>query len=325
MAEIIIKYRKRPVAIAGFEALVKRLPANHPKQETFKERLNSINAGFGGEQRLDHLMKYFDPAYPYLIIQDLSISTNVDFQVDTVLVTQSCVVLLEVKNLSGKLRFTVNPSGLHQTKATGEERGYPSPLVQAEVIKWKFESVLKSMDVSLPVHAFLVIAYPNQIVVDTPPGSVIWSADEVMIQLHNFNMTPEQVSEYEMHQLGQQLLSIASEFNPFPIASKYGISPKEIAKGVFCPNCITIKMNRCKRSWHCPECKLLSSSAHHEAIREWFMLIKPSISAAECKDFLELEHLSTARNILKNPIYKRVGNNKMRRYYIDTQMSIHGK
>ena len=305
--------------------MAKRLPLNHPKQEVIKERINSINAGFGGEERLDHLLKHFDPEYPYLIIQDLSISTNVDFQVDTLLVTQSCVILLEVKNLSGKLRFTVNPSALHQTKASGEERGYQSPLVQAEVIKWKFESVLKSLDFNLPVYAFLVIAYPNQIVVDTPPGSVIWSADEVMIRLHNFNMPPELISEYEMNQLGQRLLNLSSEFNPFPLAAKHGISASEIGNGVYCPVCKTIKMVRCKRSWYCSNCKLKSSDAHHEAIRDWFMLIKPSISAAECKVFLELEHLSTARNILKNPLYKRVGNNKMRRYYREMQASIHGK
>lgn len=325
MAEIIIKYRKRPAVIAGFEALSKRLPLNHLKQEVIKERINSIKAGFGGEERLDHLMKHFDPDYPYLIIQDLSISTNMDFQVDTLLVTRSCVILLEVKNISGRLRFTVNPSALHQTKASGEERAYQSPLVQAEMIKWKFESVLKSLNVVLPVHAFLVIAYPNQIVVDTPPGSVIWSADEVMIRLHNFNMPPEQISEDEMHQLGQQLLGLSSEFNPFPLASKHGISSGEIAKGVYCPSCKTIKMDRCKRSWHCSGCNLKSSEAHHEAIREWFMLIKPSISAAECQDFLELEHLSTARNILKNPLYKRVGNNKMRRYYSEMKTGIHEK
>ncbi|TAA72895.1 nuclease-related domain-containing protein [Planococcus salinarum] len=325
MAKIIIKHRKRPAVIAGFQALAKRLPLSHLKQEVIKERLNSINAGFGGEERLDHLMKYFDPDYPHLIIQDLPISTNVDFQVDTLLLTQSCAILLEVKNLSGRLRFTVNPSALHQTKASGEEKGYQSPLVQAEVIKWKFENVLTSLGFDLPVQAYVVIAYPNQIVVDSPPGSVIWSADEVMIRLHNFNMPPEKISEVEMQQLGQRLLNLSSEFNPFPLAAKHGISTSEIGTGVYCPDCKTIKMERCKRSWHCPACKLKSSDAHHEAISEWFMLIKPSISAAECKKFLELEHLSKARNILKNPLYKRVGNNKMRRYYREMHVGIHKK
>lgn len=325
VAEIIIKYRKRPAAIAGFEALSKRLPLNHPKQEVLKERINSINAGFGGEERLDHLMRHFEPDYPYLIIQDLAISTNADFQVDTLILTQSCVILLEVKNISGRLRFTINPSALHQTKASGEEKAYQSPLVQVEVIKWKLENLLRSLDVPLPVHAFLVIAYPNQIVVDTPPGSVIWSADEAMIRLHDFKMPPAQISEDEMHQLGQQLLKLSSAYNPFPLAPKYGISASEIATGVYCPGCLNVKMERCKRSWQCPGCKLKSSEVHHDAIKEWFMLIKPSISAAECKDFLELEHLSTARNILKNPLYHRAGNNKMRRYYSEIKMSIHEK
>ncbi|WP_052131614.1 nuclease-related domain-containing protein [Planococcus sp. CAU13] len=325
MAEIIIKNRKRPAKLAGYEALAKRLPINHPKQEVIAERINSINAGFGGEKRLDHLMRHFNPHYQYLIIQDLSISTNVDFQIDTLLITQSCLILLEVKNISGLLRFTENPSALHQTKASGEEKSYQSPLVQVEVIKWKLESVLKSLNAVLPIHTPLVIAYPNQIVVEKPPGAVIWSADETMIRLHNFEMPPEKMSQEKMRILGQQLLSLSLEYNPFPLAAKHGISAGEIAKGVFCPTCKKAEMERCKRTWQCPGCKLKSTDAHHEAIREWCMLIKPSISAAECKDFLSLEHLSTARNILKSPLYKRVGNNKMRRYYREMQAGIHEK
>ena len=325
MATIIIKHRKRPAKIAGYEALLKRMPENHPKRETIEDLLKSSNAGFGGEERLDHLMKNFDPDYPYLIIQDLSISTNTDFQVDTVLLTQSCVILLEVKNISGRLRFTVNPSALHQTKASGIEKAYKSPLVQVEMIEWNFENLLKRLDFLLPVQAFLVIAYPNQIVLDTPPGSVIWSADEVMIRLHNFNLPHKQISEDEMQQLGQQLLTLASEYNPFPLAPKHGISVSKIANGVFCAICKTTKMDRIKRSWQCPVCKMKSSDAHHQALQEWFMLIKPSISAAECKEFLGLEHLSTARNILKNPLYKRTGNNKKRRYFREIQIGIHEK
>lgn len=325
VAVIIIKHRKRPAKIAGYEALLKRLPVYHPKQEVIEDLLKSSKAGFGGEERLDHLMKFFNPDYPYLIIQDFSISTNMDLQVDTVLLTQSCVILLEVKNISGRLRFTLNPSTLRQTTASGMERAYKSPLVQMEMAKWKFEKLLKSINFSLPVHAFLVIAYPNQIVEDSPPGSIIWSADEVMIRLQNFNMPPEIISIDEMHRLGQQLLRLYSEYNPFPLAPKIDISPDEIIKGVFCLDCKHTKMNKIKRTWKCEGCGLANSEAHHQAIHEWFMLIKPSISVAECKDFLELEYLSTARRILSHPLYKKAGDNKMRRYYMDMHVGIHEK
>lgn len=304
---------------------MKRLPLHHPKQEVIEDLIKSANAGFGGEERLDHLLKHFEPDYPYLIIQDLSISTNIDFQIDTLLLTRSCAILLEVKNISGRLRFSVNPSALVQTTSTGKEKGYKSPLVQMEVAKWKFEKLLESLGFSLPVHTFLVIAYPNQIVDSTPTGSIIWSADEVMIRLHNFHMPSEQISKEELYALGQQLVSLHSEYNPFPLAQNHGISVNDIEKGVYCPNCKSIKMNRIKRSWLCPACKLKSSDAHHGAIQEWFMLMKPSISAAECKDFLGLEHLSTARNILKNPLYKKGGSNKFRRYFMDRQVGIHEK
>ncbi|WP_422123981.1 nuclease-related domain-containing protein [Planococcus sp. X10-3] len=323
VATIIIKHRKRPIKIAGYEALLKRLPVFHAKRELIGDIIKSSNAGFGGEERLDYLMKQFEPDYPYLIIQDLSVSTNMDFQIDTLLLTQSCTILLEVKNISGRLRFCVNPSALHQTTSTGQEKGYKSPLVQMEVAKWKFEKLLESLDVSLPVYTFVVIAYPNQIVENTPPGSVIWSADEVVIRLQNFKMPNDQLSIDEMHKVGQQLLSVATEYNPFPLAPKHNINARDIGKGVYCPNCESIKMNRIKRSWHCPSCKLQSLTAHHEAIQEWFMLIKSSISAAECKDFLELEHLSTARNMLVHPNYQKIGSNKKRRYFIKDQADIH--
>lgn len=200
--------------------MLKRLPVYHPKREIIEDLLKSTNAGYGGEERLDQLMKYFNPDYPYLIIQDYSISSNTELQIDTILLTQSCVILLEVKNISGRLRFTINPSALRQTTASGVERGLKSPLVQMEMAKWKFEKLLKSLEISLPVHAFLVIAYPNQIVEDSPPGSVIWSADEVMIRLQNFNMPPKILSIDELHRFGQRLLSLYSEFDPFPLARR---------------------------------------------------------------------------------------------------------
>lgn len=305
--------------------MLKRLPGYHPKKELIEDLFKSSKAGFGGEERLDQLMKYFNPDYPYLIIQDYSVSSNIELQADTVLLTQSCVILLEVKNISGRLRFTVNPSTLRQTTASGLERALKSPLVQMEMTKWKFEKLLKSLDIALPVHAFLVIAYPNQIVEESPPGSIIWSADEVMIRLQNFKLPSKILSIDEMHRLGQQLLSLYSEFNPFPLAPKNNINPNEISKGVFCPDCKSTKMNKIKRTWMCKDCGLTNPEAHHQAIQEWFMLIKPSITVAECKDFLELEYPSTARRILKNPLYKKVADTKTRKYYLDMQVDIHEK
>ena len=304
---------------------MKRLPIYHSKQESIEDLIKSAEAGYGGEERLDQLMKHFDPDYQYLIIQDLSISGNTNMQIDTLVLTQSCAILLEVKNISGRLRFTANPSSLHQTTASGMERAYKSPLVQMEVAKWKFEKLLKRLNYSLPVHTFPVIAYPNQIVVDSPPGSTIWGADEVMIRLQNLKMKSEQITYDELQKLGEQLLSVSSEYNPFPLAPKFDISSDEIKKGVLCPECKYTKMNKIKRSWKCEGCGLIDSEAHHQAIREWFMLIKPSISTAECKDFLELEYLSTARRLLSHPLYKKTGDSKLRRYYMDMQVGIHEK
>lgn len=325
VAAIIIKHRKRPIKIEGYEALLKRLPIYHSKRDTIEDLLKSSKAGFGGEVRLDGLMRYYDPDYEHLIIQDFSISGHFDMQVDTLILTKSCAVLLEVKNIAGRLRFMTNPSALHQTTPGGNERGYKSPLVQMEMAKWKFERLLKKLGYSLPIHTFLVIAYPNQIVENTPRGSIIWSADEVMIRLHNFQMPPEKLNSDELLNLGHQLMELSSDYKPIPLASKYGVPLEEIEKGVFCTNCKIKKMNKIHRTWKCQGCGITDAEAHHEAIQEWFMLIKPTISVAECQDFLELNYASTARKILTHARYKKIGSNKTRRYYREEKADIHEK
>ena len=312
--EIITKYREKPIKIAGYEAMLKRLPRNHEKWSVFQDLLNSANAGFGGEKRLDRLLKHFDPPYPYLLIQDLSLSEAEECQIDTVLITQSCIFLLEVKNMGGRLRFSENPSVLHQSAANGKNRTYKSPVVQVETAKLKISKILKAMEIALPVKSAIVIAYPNQVVEDVPPGATVWSADEVMIRLHNLDVTKIHISLEQMKAFGEHLLSIEEVYKPFPLAPKFEIDLKAIENGVFCPRCRLRKMERAKRTWYCKICRISSTDAHLQALDEWFMLMKPTITTTECRDFLGLTNLDAAIRVLKRNTLIETGSRRYRQY-----------
>lgn len=75
--------------------------------------LNYEKAGAGGEERVDELLSFFEPNYPFVVIQDLSLPDR--GQIDTIIITQDRLFILEIKNMGGKLRHQTNPSVLHQT------------------------------------------------------------------------------------------------------------------------------------------------------------------------------------------------------------------
>ena len=310
---MIIKYRERPAKIAGYEALLRRISYNHPKRAQVQEKLSNTLAGLGGEERLDRMMDYFDPPYSYLVLQDLSLPSHC--QIDTMIITESRIFLLEVKNISGRLKFTTNPSALQKVLPNGEVKGLKSPLVQAANSKWKVEKMLRWIHCPLPVESIIVIAYPSQIVENVPLGAKVWSADETFFQLMQMEMGRPLISPEEMKALGEHFLTAHEPYNPFPLAEKFGIELTAIETGVFCPHCRLKKMERFHRRWKCTDCNIFNVDAHHEAINEWFMLYKSTINTAECKNFLGLRNLVAAARLLQSIGLEEMGGRR-HRYYV---------
>ncbi|MBB5179406.1 hypothetical protein HNQ44_000830 [Planomicrobium koreense] len=310
---MIMKYRDKPAKIAGYEAMLKRLAPNHPKRTMISDALYNHVAGIGGEERVDDALSYFEPDYPFLIIQDLQLPNRA--QIDTLIITEDCVIILEIKNLGGQLRLRSNPSALDQTALNGQRRFFRSPVIQAETAKIKMESILKSFNCPLPVETAVVMAYSSQFIENVPPGATVWSADEVLIQLNRRNIHTRLLTPAQMEQLAQSLLSFDLEYQLFPLSTKYGIPLSDIEKGVFCPRCQLRKMERTGRRWECKFCNLYSKDAHLEAVDHWFMLCKSTINTNECKNFLGLTDLDAAKRVLKRKGLIEVGGRRNRTYH----------
>ena len=99
------------------------------------------------------------------------------------------------------------------------------------------------------------------------------------------------------------------------IEKAYGLDKEQILKGVHCPKCGHLKMVRKNRFWFCPLCGEKSTSAHERAIRDYFLLIKPTITTSECCKFLGIESRYVAKRLLQSMNLPYIGNNKARVYY----------
>lgn len=310
--QMILKYRDKPAKIAGYEALLKRLPANHEKRRLIIEKLSNAKAGAGGEERIDTILSYFEPDYPFRMIQDLSLPER--NQIDTLLIMQDRIIILEIKNLGGELRMHTNPSALGQTLLDGHRRFLKNPVIQVETAKIKLQKVLKALGIQLPIESIVVMAYPSQFVEDVPSDAKVWIAEEVLVQLYKINIENKILSIEEIHSLGQELLSIDQQYQPFPLAANLNINLQDIRNGVYCPRCKLRKMKRLVRKWECHFCDIYSLDAHLDAIDEWFMVCKSTITTQECKAFLELTNIETAKRILRKKGLAEIGGKRNRQY-----------
>ncbi|WP_213020645.1 nuclease-related domain-containing protein [Siminovitchia terrae] len=85
---MVKKARAVPLRILVLEALLRRLPIDHPGRGTIEADLIRRKAGFKGEQSLDYFMRHL-PFNGHYIFQDLRLplSDNIFFQIDSLLLS----------------------------------------------------------------------------------------------------------------------------------------------------------------------------------------------------------------------------------------------
>ncbi|HEU5141363.1 MAG TPA: nuclease-related domain-containing protein, partial [Bacillales bacterium] len=128
---MIKKERKIPLTIRKRTALLRRLPPSHPKRPQIEKQLAKYNAGYRGERSIEYYLSFL-PEKQYHIFHDLRLTSGDHFfQLDTLLVSPSFILILEVKNISGTLHFD---NTFHQLIRTIEDRkeGFNDPLLQVE-------------------------------------------------------------------------------------------------------------------------------------------------------------------------------------------------
>jgi hypothetical protein len=74
-------------------------------------------------------------------------------------------------------------------------------------------------------------------------------------------------------------------------------------------------MVRKNKVWLCPHCLFHAKNVHQNALLDYFLLIKSSITNKEFRDFLGISSTKTASNLLSTLKLPAAGTNKGRIYY----------
>lgn len=322
---MFVKPIKIPYHIKQYEACLRRLAPGSTRNEV-ENRFKRCMAGFRGEQSITYFLDYL-PDEEFLIFHNLRLFDKIHyFQIDWLIMCSRFSLILEVKNISGKLTID---HGLWQMirEIDGQTDIFDDPVLQAERLTEQLRKWLKQrFEIpDFPVESRVVITSSAQLQIDNQKDfsirNIIRKAylgkelDKIN-QLH----TKSFIHQSDLRNMGNQLFT---GHNPYVVdlfTLIKSLSPKDIIKGVQCPNCGLSPMKRSLRYWRCDPCNHSSINAHLAALRDYYLLFGPNITNKQCRDFLLLDSQAVAKGILHSTGQNYYGENKGRIYQLSPDL-----
>ncbi|WP_223820852.1 nuclease-related domain-containing protein [Bacillus sp. S3] len=312
-----LKNRDYSLKLAGLQAAGPRLSSGHPIQSVLAAKQAQIEAGIGGEERVAEVLRNKTLLFDNHILHDVSPSSDEKFQMDTNVLTPWYVVILEVKNIGGVLEFKENPHQLIRTREDGHKDGFESPIVQLERNDECLEVWLQSRNIRIPIYGAVVLAYPKQIVAVPPLKTTLLYPYLIPSFIKGIPRTEKKLDDETFNWLSAELLNSHQSFIPKPICETYKIPFRDFQPGVQCKTCGRFGMIKLPRTWECQYCKATDHLAHQQALLEWFLIFKQTITNRECRWFLQVDDIHTAKRIMQSLNLIEEGEYRYREYKMD--------
>ncbi|MDW0108589.1 nuclease-related domain-containing protein [Sporosarcina aquimarina] len=317
---MLYKQRTKPKQLEGLQSLARRLTPAHEKYRFIQEELYKILAGHGGELEYDRCMKEVHTDFPHAILHDLSLSQNgVQFQIDSLFIAPDRIIITEVKNIADKIIIKANPTQFLKESQTGSRNVFRNPIAEVERKIHFLNSWLRAKDIHLPVTGLITFAHNNEILIEEPPTIPILTNYEAPAFFRELPIESTILAKSDIQKLAHVLLTDHQDYNPFPLAARYGIHPNELKNGVLCDNCPNEQaIVREKDLWNCPICGNKSREPYEQAIKEYFMLIGKQLTNREFCRFTGLTCRHTAKRLLSSPLLRKEGTRKSTKYTLTT-------
>lgn len=316
---MIIKKRTKNLNIDVNEALLRRLPSNHPKRAKISKDLAMWKAGLRGELETDYYLQLL-PEQSHYIIQGIRLKDrDTIFQIDTLLLSPKYILILEVKNYLGTVTF--QPEFEQITRVyNGVEEGFEDPITQAKRHEFHFINWLKEKHIpSIPIDYQVVFGKSTTILKNPSHSAEVYKrvcfAGNLPFKINNkqTQYQKEFHSVKDIKKLGKLL--IKNHIPQTPSYSAYQIPQTEIITGIICPSCSAYRMFRIRGCWKCPACGTTSSDAHSPAIADYFLLKKPTISNHQCQEYLHCQNQKLISKLLTSMDLAQQGFRKARVYF----------
>jgi hypothetical protein len=311
----------KPRIIDKLEALLRRKPLNYLYDDEIREQLRNYRSGFKGEKSLDYFYRYLPTDDLYYLHGIRILHNRYYFQLDTLIITPRFLLILESKNIAGHLYFDDKYKQLIRT-LNDKKEAFDNPIEQVKRQAYHLQEIIKQLKFPfIPIESLVVMTNPRAYIECSPTykealNKVIKSPllSAKYNELSN-KYTKEIVSLKEIKKLMKQLNKLHTPEDS-DICIQFQIKKEHLQKGVFCPDCESVFLERRPRSWYCLNCKNHYQKAHISALTDYALLISDTITNKEFKDFLNLQSSSQAYHLLNAVGLPYSGSTRSRKYHL---------
>ncbi|WP_100010489.1 nuclease-related domain-containing protein [Lentibacillus sediminis] len=316
---MFVKHRSKPFELLSLEALFRRLKEPYRRNEVLLGEYKKFLAGYRGEKKVDYKLSLY-PHNNFHIFQSLRLNNfSHYFQIDTLILTNNFICILEIKNIKGTLRYDSLQKQFIQI-VEGKEKGYKDPILQAEAQKRNLAFWLENRNIHIPIETVVVSSNESTIIenLQQDPESYekLIHSESLPLQLDKIQTkyTKRYLDKKKLMKTSSLLLSHHVDHKP-SLLKKYGVTDNHLIHGVACPECGHYPMQRMYKKWLCPKCLQPDFTAHRQVVLSYFLLEKDTITNQECRRLLHIESPKTAYLLLNSMNLKQKGTTSARKYY----------
>lgn len=318
---LIVKPRDYPTEVVQMEALNRRTPANHPQKERITLQARNLRTGYKGEQSLDFILNFL-PEKKYRIFHNLRLKDRYGFfQIDTLLISTTFALILEVKNIHGTITFDQLGQTI-RTRDDGTEQRFNNPIDQVNLQAFRFRKWLKrNQTPHFPLEKLIVYSNSHTILRNTENcehiSRSILHKEQLLTKIEKFNDQYQTIilDEFDLMTLSSKI--VASHNPPDKnVLDVYGVKKNELLTGVICPECEHFFMVYGNKKWHCTVCGYVAKDLHLDALEDYRLLISHKIKNRDARIFLKINSVHTMKRLLMDAKFKYTGKTSARIYYL---------
>jgi len=235
---------------------------------------------------------------------------------DTLLLTQNFVLVMEIKNIVGRVEYMKEKHQFIRIHADGKIDGFRNPFDQVKRHARFLRKLLDEQGYSIPIYYFVVAANPSMVMSSSLFSQPILHVSGLVERIDQLlkQSAPTYLNEHELSELAAYIVKMQkpSSWSP-PLAWH------EIKKGALCVHCQYAHILRYTYGkWRCEHCQKVDNQAFLTALQDYRLLQGDEISNAQFCDFFNISSKKTAYYLLQKLKFEIVGSNKSRKYIIPT-------
>ncbi|MHA6261286.1 nuclease-related domain-containing protein, partial [Sporosarcina sp. CAU 1771] len=311
--------RGKPELLISLPRLIARLPSHSHSFNYLTNRLYRVQAGFAGEEKVDRYLEATQFPEPVRIFTDITLQIKplVPIQIDTLIISPSKIIILEIKNIAGDLIYHQNPPHFECIYEDGKTIVIDCPMMQIENTRTVLDHWLAQNGFPIKSEALIVMVNSNTLIKNAPPTMPIHYGKHLPLYFRKQTSQKPLLTKTQLEKLTQKLHQQNKPFNPYPLSDRFQVDKTHIRDGFLCGECHSTLRKKTRIKWTCPTCQTDQRNPYREGLQDWFMIMNQTISNAQCREFFQLETKFAAHHILKSMPLKREGQSRATIYSWD--------